>query len=151
MAAAMLERILMDIKTAMKARDKDTVLALRLLHAEIKNVAINEQREPSDDDVLTVLGRLVKQRQEAIEQFAHGGRDDLVAKETFQLDLYRAYQPEQLSEDAIAALVDDAIAAAGASSKRDIGAVMKRLMPQIKGRADGKTVNAIVSQKLSPS
>ena len=151
MAAAMLDRILTDIKTAMKARDKDTVLALRLLHAEIKNVAIDERREPSDDDVLTGLGRLVKQRQEAIEQFAHGGRDDLVAKEAFQLDLYRTYQPEQLSEDAIAALADDAIAATGAASKRDIGAVMKVLMPQIKGRADGKTVNAIVSQKLSPT
>jgi uncharacterized protein len=150
MAAAMLDRILADIKEAMKARDQDTVTALRLLHAEVKNVAINERRrELTDDDVLTALGRLVKQRQEAIEQFAKGGRDDLVAKETFQLDLYRAYQPEQLSEDGIAALVDQAIAETGASSKRDIGAVMKVIMPQVKGRADGKTVNAIVSQKLS--
>ena len=149
MATELLDRILADIKNAMKARDQETVTALRLLHSEIKNVAINERRDLTNDDVLTVVGRLVKQRQEAIDQFAQGGRDDLVAKETHQLNLYRAYQPEQLSEDELAALVDQAIAATGASSKRDIGAVMKMVMPQVKGRADGKTINAVVNHKLS--
>ena len=148
MAAALLDRILADIKTAMKARDQDAVTALRLLHAEVKNVAIDQRRDPTNDDVLTVIGRLVKQRQEAIEQFKQGGRDDLVAKDAFQLEVYRSYQPEQLTEDEIAALVDEAIAATGASSKKEIGSVMKLLMPQVKGRADGKVVNTIVNQKL---
>jgi uncharacterized protein len=149
MTSARLDRILADIKVAMKAQERDKLVALRLLHAEIKNRAIDEQRETTDDDVLTVLARLVKQRQEAIEQFHLGGRADLVAKETFQLDLYRAYQPAQLSEDEIRTLVEQAIATTGATSKKDIGKVMQTLMPQVKGRADGKSINAIVSQKLS--
>ena len=148
MASALLDRILDDIKLAMKAREKDKLSALRLLHAELKNVAINERREVTDDDTLRVIARLIKQRQEAIELFAQGGRDDLVAKETFELETYRAYQPEQLSDEAIAVLVDQVIAATGASGKKDIGTVMKAIMPKVAGRADGKVVNAIVSQKL---
>lgn len=148
MASELLDQLLGDIKTAMKSKEKDKLLALRFLHAEIKNVGINERREPTDDDVLHVIGRMVKQRQEAIEQFQKGGRDDLVAQEAFQLDVYRAYQPAQLSEDEIAELVAQAIATTGASGKKDIGNVMKVVMPQVKGRAEGKVVNAIVSQKL---
>ncbi|ETX07095.1 GatB/YqeY domain-containing protein [Candidatus Entotheonella palauensis] len=148
MASALLEQLLGDIKTAMKSKEKDKLSALRFLHAEIKNVEINERRELTDDDVLNVIGRLVKQRQEAMEQFQKGGRDDLVAQESFQLDVYRAYQPEQLSEDEIAELVEQAIAATGAAGKKDMGNVMKAVMPQVKGRAEGKVVNAIVSQKL---
>jgi uncharacterized protein YqeY len=148
MASELLDQLLDDIKTAMKRKEKDKLLALRFLHAEIKNVGINERREPTDDDVLHVIGRLVKQRQEAMEQFQKGGRDDLVAQEAFQLDVYRAYQPAQLSEDEIAELVAQAIATTGASGKKDIGNVMKVVMPQVQGRAEGKVVNAIVSQKL---
>lgn len=148
MASEFLDQLLGDIKTAMKSKEKDKLSALRFLHAEIKNVEINERREPTDDDVLNVIGRLVKQRQEAIEQFQKGGRDDLVTQEAFQLDVYRAYQPEQLTEDEIAELVEQAIAATGASGKKDMGNVMKVIMPQVKGRAEGKVVNAIVGQKL---
>ena len=148
MASALLEQLLGDIKTAMRNKEKEKLSALRFLHAEIKNVEINERREPSDEDVLNVIGRLVKQRQEAMEQFQKGGREDLVAQEAFQLDIYRTYQPEQLSEEAIAELVEQAIAATGAAGKKDMGNVMKVVMPQVKGRAEGKVVNAIVSQKL---
>lgn len=148
MASELLDQLLGDIKTAMKSKEKDKLSALRFLHAEIKNVEINERREPTDDDVLSVIGRLVKQRQDSIEQFQKGGRDDLVAQETFQLEIYRAYQPAQLSEDEVAELVEQAIASTGASGKKDMGNVMKVVMPQVKGRAEGKVVNAIVSQKL---
>ena len=148
MASALLEQLLDDIKTAMKKREKDKLSTLRFLHAEIKNVGINERRELTDNDVLNVIGRLVKQRQEAIEQFQKGGRDDLVAQETFQLNVYRAYQPAQLAEAEIAELVEQVIAATGASGKKDLGKVMKAVMPKVKGRAEGKVVNAIVSQKL---
>ncbi|ETW96673.1 MAG: aspartyl-tRNA amidotransferase subunit B [Candidatus Entotheonella factor] len=148
MASELLDQLLGDIKTAMKSKEKDKLAALRFLRAEIKNVEINERREPTDDDVLNVIGRLVKQRQESIEHFQKGGRDDLVAQETFQLNIYRAYQPAQLSEDEIAELVEQAIAATGASGKKDMGNVMKAVMPQVQGRAEGKVVNAIVSQKL---
>jgi uncharacterized protein YqeY len=148
MASALIDRILDDIKVAMKAREKDKLAALRLLNSEIKNVAINERRGVTDDDALTVIARLIKQRQEAIEQFTKGGRDDLVAKETFELETYRAYQPEQLTAEAIATLVDQVITATNASGKKDIGKVMQAVMPEVKGRADGKVVNAIVSEKL---
>ena len=148
MASDLLEQLLDDIKTAMKKREKDKLSALRFLHAEIKNVGINERRELTDNDVLNVIGRLVKQRQEAIELFQKGGRDDLVAQETFQLNVYRAYQPAQLTEAEIAELVEQVIAATGASGKKDLGKVMKAVMPKVKGRAEGKVVNAIVSQKL---
>ena len=148
MASAILDQLLDDIKTAMKSREKDKLSALRFLHAAIKNIEVNERREPTDDDVLDVIGRLVKQRQEAIEQFQKGGRDDLVAQESFQLNLYRAYQPKQLSEDEIAALVQQAIADTGAAGKKDMGNVMKAVMPQVKGRAEGKVVNAIVGRML---
>ena len=148
MASALIDRLLDDIKVAMKAREKDKLAALRLLNSEIKNVAINERREVTDDDALTVIARLIKQRQEAIELFTKGRRDDLVAKETFELETYRAYQPEQLTEEALAALVDQVIVATNASGKKDIGKVMQVIMPEVKGRADGKAVNTIVSQKL---
>lgn len=148
MASELLDQLLGDIKTAMKSKERDKLSALRFLHAEIKNVEINERRESTDDDVLNVIGRLVKQRQDSIEQFQKGGRDDLVAQETFQLNVYRTYQPAQLSEDEIAELVEQAIAATGASGKKDMGNVMKAVMPGVKGRAEGKVVSAIVSQKL---
>jgi uncharacterized protein YqeY len=149
MALTLLDQILDDIKTAMKAQEKDKLLALRLLHSEIKNVGINERRDPTDEDTLNVISRLIKQRQEAIEQFKQGGRDDLIAKDTLQLEIYRSYQPEQMTEDEIVALVDEAIVATGASSKKEMGSVMKVLMPQVKGRAVGRVVSTIVSQKLA--
>jgi uncharacterized protein YqeY len=148
MSSEILDRVLADIKTAMKAKDKDRLAALRFLHSEIKNVSINERRDVTDEDAISVVSKMIKQRQESIEQFREGGRDDLVASEEFQLNIYRAYQPEQLGEDEIAKLVDQAIADTGASGKADMGKVMKALMPLVKGKADGKLVSSIVNSKL---
>ena len=148
MSSEILNRVLADIKTAMKSQDKERLAALRLLHSEIKNVAINERRDVTDEDAVNVVSKLIKQRQEAIEQFKEGGRDDLVAKDELQLDVYRTYQPAQLSEDEISELVDQAITSTGASSKADMGKVMKELMPLVKGKADGKLVSSIVNRKL---
>jgi len=149
MASEILDRILADIKSAMKSKDKDRLSALRFLHSEIKNVSINERRDPTDEDATNVVAKMIKQRQESIEQFKEGGRDDLVASEELQLEIYRTYQPEQLGEDEIEKLVDQAIADTGASGKADMGKVMKALMPQVKGKADGKLVSSIVNAKLS--
>lgn len=149
MSSEVINRILDDIKIAMKAQEKDKLLALRMLNSEIKNVGINEQREVTDEDALNVISRLIKQRQEAIEQFNQGGRDDLIAKDSFQLEVYRLYQPAQLTAAEVSTLVDAVIAETGASSKKEMGQVMKVLMPQVRGRVDGKTVNGIVSQKLN--
>ena len=148
MASPILDKLLQDIKTAMKARDKESLLALRTLHSEIKNVAINGKREATDDDVVSVLARAIKQRKDAIVQFREGGRDDLVAKEQAQIDLYRTYQPAQLDGAELEALIGKTIADVGAETKSDMGKVMKALMPIVKGKADNKLVSQIVMSKL---
>ena len=148
MASEILGRLLADIKTAMKARDREKVETLRFLHSEIKNFEVNERREPTDEDVAAIVGKALKTREDAIEQFKAGRREDLVARERAQIAFCRVYQPEQLSEAAIEALVDEVIRETGASGKKDTGKVMKELMPRVKGKADGKVVNAIVGRKL---
>ena len=148
MASEILGRLLADIKTAMKAREKEKLETLRFLHSEIKNFEVNERREPTDDDVAAIVGKAIKTREDAIEQFKAGGRGDLVARERAQIEICRAYQPAQLSEAEIEALVDEVIRETGAAGKKDTGKVMKELMPRVKGKADGKVVNAIVGRKL---
>ena len=143
------ERLLSDIKVAMKARDKEKLSALRYLHSEIKNYSIKEGREPEDEDVVAVVTKLIKQRREAAEQFSSAGREDLVEKEESQVSIYQAYQPAQLGAEELEALVVAAIQKTGASGRGDMGKVMGVLMPQTKGRADGKLVSRLVGEKLS--
>lgn len=149
MSSEILERLLADIKTAMKAREAERLETLRFLHSEIKNFQVNERREPTDEDVAAIVGKAIKTRQDAIDQFAAGGREDLAARERAQIEICRVYQPTQLSEVEIEALVDEVIEATGATSRKDTGKVMKELMPRVKGKADGKVVNAIVGRKLA--
>lgn len=149
MASEIYARLLADIKEAMKAREAERLETLRFLHSEIKNLEVNERREPTDEDVAAIVGKAIKSRQDSIEQFKAGGRDDLVAREQSQLDFCKAYQPEQLGEAEIEALVDDVIRETGAETKRDTGKVMKALMPRVKGKADGKLVSGVVGRKLS--
>jgi uncharacterized protein YqeY len=148
MASALLDKLMADIKQAMKDRAQDKLTALRTLHAQIKDATVNQGREPTDDDVLTMLNRGIKQRQDAVEQFRQGGREDLALKEESEIACYRQYQPAQLDASAIEALARNAIAEAGATGKADTGKVMKLLMPQVKGKADGRLVNQIVSTLL---
>lgn len=148
MSSKLLDDLLADIKTAMKSRENDKLVALRSLHAQIKDATVNVGREATDGDVATVLAKAIKQRQDSIEQFRTGGREDLVAKEQQEIDIYKKYQPAQLSQAEIEALVKEAITATGAAGKKDMGKVMQALMPQVKGRADGKLVNQIVQSLL---
>jgi len=148
MPSSILERILSDIKVAMKAGEKEKVLTLRTLNSEIKNREIQERRELTDDEVLAVIQKAVKQRHDSIEEFRKGGREDLVAKESAEAELLQHYLPRALERAEIEAIVDRVLAETGASGKKDIGKVMKALMPEIRGRADGKVVNAIVAEKL---
>ena len=147
--ATLIETFMDDIKTAMKAREKDTVTTLRTIHAQIKDAGTNAGKEETDELVATVLAKAIKQRQDSVEQFKQGGRDDLVAKELREIEWPKGYQPEQMDEAAIEAIVKKAIADAGASSKQDMGGVMKLVMPQVKGRADGKLVNQTVLRLLA--
>ncbi len=148
MASKLLEQLLEDIKVMMKARATDKVTALRMLHAQIKDVTVNAGREPTDVDVAVVVAKAIKQRADSAEQFRQGGRLDLADKEQMEMDLFKKYQPQQLSQAEIETLVHQAIEESGAAGKKDIGKVMAILMPKVKGRADGKLVNQVVSGLL---
>ena len=148
MSTEIIDRLQDDIKVAMKARESEKLEALRFLYSEIKNVGINEGRELTDDDALVVVGRLIKQRQESVEQFKKGGREDLVAREEMGINLYREYLPPQLSVEELKAIVAEAVAETSAAGLKDMGKVMKVLMPRVKGLAEGKVVNEVVREQL---
>lgn len=137
-----------DVKSAMRARDQKRLTALRLITAAIKQVEVDQRIEMDDAAVLAVLDKMVKQRRDSLEQYKTAGRDDLAGQEQFELDLISAYLPEALSEDELAALIKQAVADTGASSIRDMGAVMNKLRAQVQGRADMKAVSNAVKQQL---
>jgi len=148
MSSPLLDKIMEEIKQTMKSQDKERLITLRTLHSEIKNVGINKRKEITDEDVLSVIAKGIKLRTDAIEQFKQGGREDLVQKEQAQIDLYKTFQPEQMAPSEIEKIVDRIINETGVTSKKDIGLVMKNLMPLVKGKADGRIVNQIVNKKL---
>jgi uncharacterized protein YqeY len=142
-------RIQDDVKNAMRAHQREQLAALRLLTAAIKQKEVDERIELSDEQVLGVLDKMVKQRRESLEQFQQAGRDDLAAKEQFELDLLQTYLPEPLTEDQLAELIRATIAELGASSIRDMGPVMNALRGQVQGRADMKAVSQAVKSQLA--
>lgn len=144
----LLERIGEDIKTAMKAKDQVRLDTLRMLKSDLNNVRIDKKSDLTDEDVLAVIQKSVKKRQDSIEAYTTGGRADLADKETREMEILKGFLPEQMSESDIQALVKAVIAETGASSKRDMGKVMGALMPKVKGRADGKLVQQAVSALL---
>ena len=143
------EQILSDIKETMKSKNSEKLLTLRTLHSEIKNVGINKRKEITDEDIASVIAKGIKLRLEAIEQFKTGNRIDLVEKEEAQIAIYKTYQPTQLELSEIEGLVSQAIADTGAATLKDLGNVMKAVMPLVKGKADGQIVNQVVKDKLS--
>jgi uncharacterized protein len=148
MGSPMLDALLADIKTAMKAQDPDKLTALRMLNAQIKDATVNAGKDPTDEVVATMVAKAIKQRQDSVEQFKAAGRNDLAVKEQREIELFRAYQPQQLDAAEIEALVRKVIAETGAAGKKDLGKVMQALMPQVKGKSDGKLVNQIVMAQL---
>lgn len=148
MPSPLFETLLADIKTAMKSGDKDKLAALRMLHAQIKDATVNVGKDVTDADVAALIAKAIKQRQDALSQFEQGGRQDLADRERAEIEIFKAYQPAQLSESEIAALVKRAIAETGATSRKEMGKVMAALMPHVKGKADGKLVSQIVQSAL---
>ena len=143
------QRIQDDVKTAMKGGDKPRLAVLRLLSAAIKQREVDERVELSDEQVLAVLDKMVKQRRESISQYEKAGRDDLADQEKFEITVLQDYLPEALSEEEIAAMIDEAMASVGASSIKDMGKVMGQLKPKMQGRADMGQVSGLIKQKLS--
>jgi len=144
----LVEKLNSDLIAAMKNKDEVRLTVLRMLKSELKYKAIDTGNDLSDDDVMAVLSSAAKKRSEAIDEYRRGGREDLVNQELAEFDIIREYLPEQLSEEELKGLVEKTIAETGAVSMKDLGTVMKSLMPKVRGRADGKTVNIAVRNIL---
>jgi hypothetical protein len=144
------ERIDSDLKDAMRAKDAAKLAVLRMLKSAVKYAAIEKPDAALDDATATqVIRKQVKQRQDSIESFEKGGRPELAAKEKEEMEILNAYLPKGLSAEELSALVRDAIAEVGATSKAQMGAVMKAIQAKASGRADGKTLSAEVQRQLS--
>src|ERR1700756_2404407 len=145
---ALKDRITEDMKTAMRAGEKDRLAAIRLALAAIKQREVDERITLDDSQVLTVLEKMIKQRKESLVQFQAGNRQDLVDKEAAEITLLQSYLPSQLSDAEIDALIGEAIAAAGAASIKDMGKVMGLIKSKAQGRADMAAVGAKIKAKL---
>lgn len=143
------DKLVEEMKTAMKARDEGKVSAIRMVRSAVKNKEIDLGKVLDDREVTEVIAGLVKQRRESIRLFREAGRDDLVTKEERELNILMDFLPQQLDRGEIAGIVEKVIAECGAQGLRDMGKVMKLVMPQVSGRADGNAVSEIVREKLS--
>ena len=138
-----------DVKTAMRAKDKARLGTLRLITAAIKQREVDERIELDDAAVLAVLEKMVKQRNDSIQQFTKANRDDLIKIEEDELVIIKGYLPEQLSEDEIAAIVAEIVTATGAESMKDMGKVMGQVKAKVAGQADMGLVSKLIKDKLS--
>jgi len=143
------EQLTQDTIAASKGGDKKKRDVLRMLQAAVKQVEIDDRVTLDDAGVQQVLTKQAKQRRESLAEYTKAGRDDLAAQEAYELEVIEAYLPQLMSREEISVLVRQAIAGTGASSPKDMGKVMGKLMPQVKGKADGRLVNQIVREQLS--
>lgn len=148
------QRIEDDLKTALKKGDKERLGCLRMVKAKVQEKQVELRGKEgkdatlTDEQVVQVVSAYAKQRRDSIDSYEKGGRDDLAAKERSELALLTDYLPQQMSEEEVAKIVDEAVAESGATQPKDMGAVMKLVMPKVKGRADGKLVNELVKSRL---
>ena len=144
------ERLVEEMKQAMKSNDKAKLSTIRMIRSAVKNKEI-ELRKPLDDDgIFRVIQGMVKKSEESIEQFKAGGRMDLVEKETKEVETMKSYLPQPLSREEVLKIIDQTIEETEASSLKDLGKVMKTVMPKLGGKVDGALVNQLVKERLSP-
>ncbi|RYU45704.1 GatB/YqeY domain-containing protein [Aliivibrio finisterrensis] len=146
---ALIEQLKDEQKLAMKAKDKLRLGTIRLALSEIKQREIDGHTTLSDDDIIAVLTKMVKQRRDSVSQFSAAGRDDLAEKESAEITVLEDFMPQALTDEEVAELLDKAIAESGAEGMQDIGKVMGVLKPQIQGRADMGKVSQLVRSKLA--
>lgn len=144
------EQLTEDMKEAMKAREagKLRLAVIRMVRSSIKNIEINEKKDLNDEDVLAVLMKEVKMRQDSLEEFKKADRQELIVQAEEEIKILQAYLPAALSDDELKAIVAEVIAAVGATSPKDMGKVMPQVMAKAKGRADGKRINGMVKTLL---
>jgi uncharacterized protein YqeY len=144
------ERLIDEMKQAMKASDKLRLSTIRMIRTAVKNKEIEERKKLDDDVILRVIQGMVKKGEESVEQFKLGGRMDLVEKEIKEIEILKSYLPNPLSQEEILKIIDQTIEETQASSLKDLGKVMKSVMPKLGGRAEGALINQLVKQRLSP-
>lgn len=149
MSAKIKEKIHEDMKTAMRAQDKERLGTIRLIMAALKQREVDERIELADEHIIAILNKMIKQRRDSISQFEAGNRPDLVAKEQQEVAVIQAYLPQQLSAEEIDQVVQEALQEAGASSAKDMGKVMALLKAKLAGKADMSIVSAKVKDRLS--
>ncbi|ASN05188.1 GatB/YqeY domain-containing protein [Virgibacillus necropolis] len=145
----LLEQLNTDMKQAMKDKDKEKLGVIRMVKASLQNEAIKQGNDSlSEDDELTVLSRELKQRKDSLQEFKAAGRDDLVSKLDVEISVLQAYMPKQLSEQELEEVVRNTIQEVNATSKKEMGKVMSAIMPKVKGKADGSSINKLVLKHL---
>lgn len=144
------ERLLEEMKRAMKSNDKLRLSAIRMIRSALKNKEIDLRKKLEDEEVAKVIQAMVRKGEESVEQFQIGGRMDLVDKEKKEIEIMKSFLPQPLSQEEILKIIDQSIQETQASSPKDIGKVMKSVMPKIGGKADGKLINQLVKERLSP-
>jgi hypothetical protein len=144
------ERLVEEMKQAMKSNEKLRLSTIRMIRSSLKNKEIELRKKLEDEDIVKVIQVMVRKGEESVEQFQAGGRMDLVEKETKEIEILKSFLPQPLSQEEILKIVDETIQETQASSLKDIGKVMKSVMPKIGGKADGKLINQLVKERLSP-
>ena len=144
------ERLVEEMKQAMKSNDKLKLSTIRMIRSASKNKEIDLRKKLEDEDVVKVIQAMVKKGEESVEQFQTGGRMDLVEKEKREIEIMKSFLPQPLSQEEILKIIDQSIQETQASSLKDMGKVMKSVMPKIGGKADGKLINQLVKERLSP-
>jgi uncharacterized protein YqeY len=149
MAAELFNKLQEEMKAAMKSGDKDKLSTIRMLISEIKKVQIDSKKELSDEEIISILQKYIKQRKEAYTQYEQAGRKDLAEKELKEIEIVQQFLPPPLSEEELIKIVEETIQEVGASSIKDMGKVVKAVMDKVKGRAEGSLISKIVKEKLS--
>lgn len=142
------QRVEDQVKDAMRARDRERLRTLRLITAEFKRIEVDERMELDDTRVLAILDKMIKQRNDSVEQYKAGGREDLADKETAEVEIIQEFMPDALGDDELESIIGDAIAEAGATSMKDMGNVMNIVRPRVQGRADMGAVSNKVKARL---
>jgi uncharacterized protein YqeY len=144
------ERLVEEMKQAMKSGDKLRLSTIRMVRSALKNKEIELRKKLEDEDMVKVIQVMVRKGEESVEQFQAGGRMDLVEKEKSEIEILKSFLPQPLSQEEILKIIDQSIQETQASSPKDIGKVMKSVIPKIGGKADGKLINQLVKERLSP-
>ncbi len=144
------ERLIDEMKEAMKSNDKLRLSTIRMIRSAAKNKEIEQRQKLNDEDIQRVIQGMIRRGEDSLEQFRAGGRMDLVEKESKELEILRSFLPQSLSQEDILKIIDQSVEEVQASSLKDLGKVMKSVMPKLQGKADGKLVNQLVKERLSP-